>query len=371
MNVKCAVVFAFMTLMICSCATLQDAMVSPGRIQRDKLPEDLAPLYQARGLPHQSLEIIGHGAGSFRFYPMSVKGGKSVKSNKWKDCDQPVKDINTLMDMAYEKDSIISLEIDIQAPPIDNALCNGDQDCLFIMHNKVKWQKLKSDDNEAVKYMQRNTVRQTLQYFVDKDYHLRKRLYLELKYPRGCQSPDSDRSDCGDVSIRLANEIVRILETVNADTIEPENPWISVISFSALALSEVRSALPSELKNKIDYVLIAGIHPKSSWLGFKWLIGQTKGPVPMFNKEMREFVVNTPWLDRVWFSTQGIPKFEKVFSELADQRRRNCQECQPLDLSVAVYPLKSETFVKKFADTDSVFRLSLKSMMIDIDDQCE
>lgn len=354
-----------------SCATLQDAMVSPGRMQRAQIPDVLKPLYEARGLPNEPLEIIGHGAGSFRFYPMSVKGGKTVKSNKWKDCDQPVKDINTLMDMAYEKDSIMSLEIDIQAPPNDNALCNGDQDCLFIMHNKVKWQKLKTDDNEAVKYMQRNTVRQTLQYFVDKDYHLRKRLYLELKYPRGCQSPDSDRSDCGDVSIRLANELVRILETVNVDTIGAENRWLSVISFSALALSEVRSALPSELKDKIDYVLIAGIHPKSSWLGFKWLIGQTKGPVPMFNKEMREFVVNTPWLDRVWFSTQGIPKFEKVFSELANQRQRNCEDCPSIDLSVAVYPLKQDAFVRKLQKTDEAFRINLKSMMIDIDDQCE
>lgn len=360
-------------LLLGSCSLLPDKIVSPGRILRDNLSNGLLPLYETcnkiKSCQVDELEIIGHGAGSYRYYPMDIHKDGYIHGNQWNlKCQAKAKDINPLIDQTFATKEIRSVEIDIQAPPADHILCKNGQDCLFIMHNKPDWDTITSLKHPVVNYLQRNTLGKTLRHFINKGYYKKQRLYLEIKSSFGCNAPNRKDSKCKDAGLRIASEIKAALAEVKNKTRKQDPNWLTMISFSATALQSFRQGLPKDLQDSVNYTLIAGVHPFS----LKWFFGQAKGSVPLFTDELQQFATTTPWLDYVWFSPQGISKFSTLFHDLTIKRQQECKErgrqCHELRFNVSTYALKQKTFYKAMTEIDPPFTQILTSMMIDVDD---
>lgn len=360
-----------MCVPLSACTTFYDGQVSPGRIQRNDLTNGLAAIKDTckalKNCSAEGLEIIGHGAGSYRHYPMDINDDGHVRGNKWSGkCASRARNINDLMDLAFSSRDVTSLEIDVQTPGSDHLLCRNGNDCLFVMHNKPDWNAIDSLDHPAVEYLQRNTVNATLAHFIANKYYGDRRLYLEIKSTRGCNAPDRTAAECRTLGARVAGEIAGAVREVHPRQADKDRQWLTVVSFSATALQSVHDGLPADLRDSIDYALIAGVHPFS----LKWFLGQLKGPVPLFNDELQNFAATTPWLDRIWFSPQGIKDFNAFFHGLNEARAKACSDrgakCRPLSYSVATYPYKQKAFAEKM--TRPLFEQELASMMIDIDD---
>lgn len=360
-------------LLISSCASIPDKFVSPGRIQRETLSSGLKPIKEIcanlENCTQDNLEIIAHGAGSYRNYPLEIRQDGYVLGNKWDDkCEARAKNINDLMDLTFATGEVNAIEIDVQAPDSDHPLCENGKDCLYIIHNKQNWDSLKSLDNPAIKYLQNNTINTSLAHFISNGYYKDRHVYLEIKSTRGCNAPNRNDSECRDLGLRVANEILDDLQWVD-NLSEKQNPnWLTIVSFSATALQAVRDGLKNDFENSVNYGLIAGVYPFS----LKWFIGQAKGSVPLFNRGLQHFAETTPWLDTIWFSPQGISDFSSVFNKLAQNRVLECHDgggsCDPINFSVSTYQFEQTKFSKKINEIKPPFNLPLTAMMIDIDD---
>jgi len=356
-------------LLMTSCTTFFDNVASPGRIMRGNLDEGISSLeHVCRGMGENScfvdnLEVIGHAAGSYRYYPMNIYKDQYAYGNQWsKKCKSQAKNIGELIDMFFKHDKVSSVEIDVQAPPKDHILCQEGRDCLFIMHDKPDWDEITSLDSPVVEYLDNNTLRKTLEHFVSEKHYIDKKLYVEIKSQFKCNAPKRNDEKCKYLGERVASVIKDFIKG-HSEAMSGNN-WITIVSFSATALESFRGELSNELKDKVDYALIAGVHP----FGLKWFLGQLKGSVPLFNKELQKFAITTRWLDRVWFSAQGISDYNVLFKSLNEQRVAQCCACKPLEFSVASYPYKSEEFYNTMTRTIPAFDQSIASIMIDVDD---
>ena len=359
------ILLLFSTLLLSNACRLPDSIVSPGRVDRSSISSDLQNVYQTcdsiKGCEPSELEIIGHGAGSYRYYPMDIKKGV-VQGNGWKGQCVEAKDINDLMDLSFSDSTVNSIEIDIQAAPEDHFLCTSTEgDCLFILHdNQKKWKCVDSPEQASSQYLMRNTLRSSLAHFIEKGYYKDKHLYIELKSVRGCMKPDCTKDKCTATAKRVALEISDELEQLKTLRASNSKNCISIISFSASSLQTMYDSLPAHLRDEVDYVLIAGIQR----FGLVWIAGQLKGVVPIFNDDLRKFAATTKWLDRVWFSVRGLKDFNSILKELNTLRAQKCPGCDSLEYSMATYEVKPEEFHEKMEG----FSHPLPSVMIDIDD---
>lgn len=356
----------FVGLLISGCGTPSplclgnpNFFVSPSRIERSQLDTEVDKLRYFRTLEMQgdydykSLEIIGHASASFRHYPMNIDKSLSVVGNY----DTKAIDVSKLIDVAFYSDDIDSIEIDVYVAEPSHLLCKNQdkKNCSFIMHDTPAWEDINnSTTSEAFKYMQRNTLLKVLTHFVKQDYHLKnKRLYLEIKT---CQQPNHENnSSCtADASKRIIDDIQDIIEK-NYLGKGKEN-WLTIVSFSPIALSTAYKTLDKNSQEKVDYALIAG-YDKKGFCGIKESLAQCKGPVPQFNENIEKFVLSNTWIDRVWFSTKGIAKPNEMFQNIYNKRR-------DLKFSVSSY----DNSEKHFYEIMKQFKLPLASIMIDVDD---
>lgn len=352
-----------------------DCFVSPNRTEHYQLQETRTRLKafcsQLEDCQPCKLQVIGHGAASFRHYPMDVSwSGLPVSNNKTWHSTSLAKNVTHLIDAAFSDGFIDAVEIDAQLPSSCHPLCEGvdKTDCAFIMHNEPKWSRLTEKRSpEAFSYMRKNTVKAVLNHFVDRQYPAQgKHLYLEIKGSRECAHADNRSTECTAAGTRIAGIIKSVFE--NRQLQPTEQNWLTVTSFSASALTAVHDELAKHhLQEGIDYALIAGYD--RPLLGIKARLAQCKGPVPQFDKDMQKFVVTTPWLNQVWFSTKGISKPEEVFALLVQQRseffaKNPEMKHHDLTFNVSYYDRKKEAFKKAMQD----FSLPLASVMIDVDD---
>lgn len=333
--------------------------VSPSRIERSQLDTEVDKLRYFRTLEMQgdydykSLEIIGHAAASFRHYPMNIDKSLSVVGNY----DTKAIDVTKLIDVAFYSDDIDSIEIDAYVAKPSHLLCKNQdkKNCSFIMHDAPAWEDINnSTTSEAFKYMQRNTLLKVLTHFVKQDYHLKnKRLYLEIK---SCPllNQENNTSCTAVASNRIADDIKDIIDKNYLG--QGRKNWLTIVSFSPTALSTVYNKLGKNLQEKVNYALIAGFDKKGLY-GIKESLAQCKGPVPQFSKNIEDFVLTSPWIDRVWFSTKGITKPNKMFQNIYNKRK-------DLKFSVSSY----DNFENNFYEIMKQFKLPLVSVMIDVDD---
>lgn len=376
----------FLIPLIVSCTTLPDIFVSPGRIDRKMLNDGLRPLKEVceelKDCDFDKLEIVGHGAGSYRYYPMDVVNtfmveNTRVRGNNWSnEYPAKAKNINDLLDLTFSSNEVDSVEIDVQAAPLSHSLCGDGLGCLYVMHNEPDWEMLEEPGHNAIEYLQNNSLRKILKYFVEtKKYYKDRRLHLELKSNFGCNDPDRTSDFCRESAVRLANEIITTLSNLNAlksekwkdpETGEPVN-WLSLVSFSATALQVSQEVLKAAgLDKYVDFSLIAGVYPAD----LRWIPGQLKGSVPVFSSKLRGFAETTEWLDTIWFSPQGIEGFNKVFQDVLNKRQAQYGDKDRLGFNIAVYSYVPSQFISEMLSMQNRgINLPVKAMMIDIDDR--
>lgn len=361
-----------------------DWAVSPNRINIDKgeLSDEIKKIHDlCDSMPgnciSNKLEIVGHGAASFRYYPMGIDKDGKVKGNSWSVFkNAKAKNVVDLMDIAFRDHNIEAIEIDVQLPKTSHPLCKiaDKQNCAFVMHNTPDWKMISNENIDSFRYFQNNTLNIVLSHFMNQNYHTEgKRVYLELKSSLDCTSPDQERIECTDDAFRVANIVKQILSKTNSS--ESTKNWLIITSFSATALSALREKLEEQFKNQVDYALIAGYDTKG-FLGIKSCLAQCKGPVPQFTKEMQDFASLTPWLNKLWFSTKGISNPIKIFDGVVSKRSKLCklrnnESCEKLLFCVANYDQSENKFREIMNNSDEPFTHPLVSIMIDIDEEFE
>lgn len=357
-------------LLLMSCRGMRDNIASPGRYEAASVADSTKRLLQTceqmGGCATTDLEIIGHQAGSYRNYPMDVTRGGEVLSNGWPGSGSTAAtDILPLLDAAFGGPDMDAVEIDVQALPAAHPQYS-DSSRVVVLHDLQKRWRNVDANSPAAEHFRTNTLSSVLKHFASEGLGQTKRLYIEIKSRFGCNAPDNSSTKCTYTSEVVAQVLSEQLTDTALWRNSSGKPCITIISFSATALETVRAGLPKHLWPFIDFALIAGVDRG----GFRWLVGQAKGSVPIFTKQMRQFVTTTDWLQRIWFSAQGIRDFESVFAELDAARKKECANCSALGYSVAVYPLKTESFHKRMLPhPTTTYHLPLKSMMIDVDDR--
>lgn len=359
----------FLLLFLLSSCMQTKYVASPGRIKPDSTSlethnQKFTSL--SRNLdskPKEKYEVIGHALSSWRYYPMDVNRNGLVYGNgengKY-NCTQ-ADSIVKLIDKSIKYDSYMSLEMDVQYIPtsakVDTSL---NRDIGYIMHNIPKWNKKGVSKSSAINYLKANTLKTALDHIVKMNYYEKCKVYIEIKvtkrsYKKGQEYLND--SQC----IKLAKELtsyIQLYERTNREN------WLCIYSFSPQALEKIRSYIPNDLKNKIDYILVAGYVPI-----YQACIASFKGYIPRFNKKRINFLDTTEWIKCVWFSAQGIPNFKKVFHEIDSARQERHPEWQPLTYSFATYPKKNMDCFMKKKGKNSNKKISIRSFMLDIDDE--
>lgn len=354
-------IIALLSMSGCS---IYDHFVSPGRIDRGKLTDGVKSLQKIcnQGNCKQPITIIGHAGASYREYPMYFNSYGKMVGNTRHFLPIASADMNCLIDQAFRSKEIQAVELDLQKAPNGHPLCHETGECVYIMHNAIDWQKLKiRGDWPAVRYFENNSMQDVLtHYLADNDFQ-NSELFLELKSKEGCTAlSDSSKAECTELSRRIAFEIKPYLQKLHGS-----GKHITFISFSAAALKALHDSLDNEGQKQVRFALIAGMYEISAFA--QW-VGQAKGHVPYFEPSYREFIINTPWLDSVWFSPQAIPGFNQLFAGIYAKREAACQtkSCHRLGFSVSGYQFNSADFSELMTAEKLAFPLT--SIMIDVDD---
>lgn len=349
----------FTLLFLASCASF----VSPSRVQPTDLEgkiKELQTFHREELGVASRMKVIGHGAGSFRHYPMDLVSStkdKGVRGNNGLFTRAKALPVSDLIRNAFEKYGLDAVEIDVQVPPKARGR-DGKTARAFIMHNTPKWDAV-SRPNLAAEYMQKNSLESVLQEFVKHGYHQGKVLYLELKSTAECQKGRP-----------LSKKCQHYIDTVS-DIIQPflgadyskERSWLRLISFSPYMLSSIRNSLEGNASSNTRYELIVGYTRDWIW-GTNWIkacLAQSKGPVPEFNQTMKNFIINNTFIDRVWFSVKGIRNPGNEFAEVIRSRK---ETESPLEMNVAVYDVGNAKYRRRLREA----KLPISSIMLDIDE---
>lgn len=368
------VILSVLVSLLSGCGqTKPDWVVSPGRVNDYELKKEIKKFQLLREkLPNSNkkLKIIGHGAGSYRHYPMAINDNDFLMGNKAK-----AKHITHLIDDSFEFNNIDAVEIDAQLPPLSHELCSkkdsSDKSCSFAIHDTPDWSLVSNSRvPNSIKFLRKNTVRAVLNHFVERTYHEQgKQVYLEVKCT---DKVDPNVMECITAGKRVAEDIKDIIKN---NVLEGKKNWLTIISFFPDALGAFRSELEKiQLHNKVDYGLIAGHDTKGliGWLGLKEKWAQAKGRVPEFVDRIKNFAIEKYWLNQVWFSTRGISGSSSVFKKIDLERRHKCKDdnqevCKALEYNVSSYDRGWTSFEEDLTG-DEKFSGNLVSIMIDVDD---
>lgn len=372
------IIGCFLLLHLSSCANL----VSPSRFHENELASalwDVKQFHSRDAVDSKKLEVIGHGAGSFRHYPMNVRLGDGellgVRGNDWMTHAAEAKPVTDLIDKAFQFYQLDALEIDVQIPPKDHPLCKGLADrCVFVMHDTPLWSDITEGD-KAYQYLRENTLDSVLNHVTRKGYHHNHAIYLDLKATKECQSVSIENPiTCTEYPLRLVPLLKKYLVIHGSSTTESEvdvnHRWLRLVSFAPTLLHTLYDALKNTdpntgkpYRDATSFGVIAGFSNDGEF-PFKAHLAQAKGPIPEFGPAMKRYIAKELWIDRLWFSARAFKDPLKHMREIAAMRSAlNNSDEDSLIFSVSVYDERQSNYQKKLQDFD----LSLASIMIDID----
>ncbi len=292
---------------------------------------------------------------------MGVSRKGLVYGNGYNNKKTQAENVTTLMANSYQYDPRISIELDAHFAPASFSLNHGlDIKDAYVMHDVPKWQKSRMRNPVVIQFLKDNTLKDVLDFHVKNNAHKRSIVYIELKSKKKCYKDLPEINSCFDQCKGLASIIVPYLKD------HTEKNWLAVTSFSPNMLVNFRAALPAELKDRVDYILIAGHRIKGLTRPFVSL----KGYVPKFGKNIKSFASSTPWIDCIWFSVQGIKNYTKHFNEVIDNRKGQLPGATELRFSFATYPLKRDKMIEKLIG-DTVLNAPFRSFMLDLDYKIE
>lgn len=342
--------------------------VSPGRVSKEELKDHnktFSVISDSISInPKAKYEVIGHGAASWRYYPMGVNKKGLVYGNGYKNKKTQALNIVQLIDSSIAMDPEMSIELDAQYPPANHELKKRfPEDGAYILHDVPKWKKGYMSLNSSLNYFHQNTLLIALNHHTAKGYHQKSKVYVEIKACKNCIDITSQELDCKDQCIALANEVKDLVIQFKRDD---QQNWLCITSFSPAALDAFRNALPDSLKGAVDFILIAG-HTRKFITA---CIAQSKGHVPRYDAEMKCFIVHTEWLNCIWFSGQGIPKFNELFTEISQKRKTLHPDWNPVEFSFSTYQKKSEK-MKNMMMKSPGLQVEIRSFMLDLDYRIE
>lgn len=344
-----------------SCMPFKYTFVSPGRVEPEQLDQNIWEFSQA--LEKKSnydgplVEVIAHGAGSWRFYPMGVNRKGLVYGNGLKNKKTRASNVNDLIDQTLTLNPEISIELDVHYPPPGTKFPENQG---IIIHDQIEWGKKRYESAEVEKYFKENTLSQVLEHFTRNKYYLKSKIYLEIKTTKDCDQLDAPES-CKSQYYKLANE----LESFLKEHRRPDGSrWFTITSFSTQALQEFRNlAIEKGFDHMIHYGLIVGY--TGGWI--KGGLAQSKGYVPKFKERQRSFLANTNWLNEVWISSRGLQHFEHEMNHIMELREKE-KGLSPLPINIATYEMKKGKMLRRINDGENL-NSRFKSFMIDIDDK--
>ncbi len=360
--------FLIVLLVFSSCMQYQYNVISPGRVKPgEELKKHNTTFTQVSktisSQPDSLFEVIGHGAGSWRYYPMGINKKGVVYGNGFKNKETQAIHITWLIDQSIAYDPHMSIELDAQYPPDNHPIHKTfPDDGAYILHNTPEWEK----DSKAImkpsslNYLHNNTIQKAVEHFVNKEYYKNCNMYIEIKVDKDCYDANTQSSDCKMQCQKLANELKNYALTYKTDN---NKNWLCITSFSPLALQLFRDALPNELKDRFDYVLISGYI--GGW--FTAWAAQRKGYVPAFDSNISNFVIQTEWLDCVWFSVQGIKDYDTVFNDMITKRKTAHPTWQEVSFSYATYPKGKDKMIKLMTKGKTKLNAPIRSFMLDLD----
>jgi hypothetical protein len=344
-----------------SCMQFQYCFVSPGRVPPDSLHAHNIAYSQvskeASSIPNDQYEVIGHGAGSWRYYPMNINRKGNVYGNGFRHKKDKALGIIELIDSSIAIDPTMSIEIDAQYAP-DSHLIRKlyPEDGAYVLHDTPKWKRCHTRKKSAINYLHDNTIRKAMDHFVASGYYRHCKMYVEIKVSKQAHDPIRSGQLYARSLAKELEEYIRKYSNGNKDN------WLCINSFSPLALEAFRNSLPCELQDRVDYVLIAGY--TGNWL--KGRVAQKKGYVPEFTPGISAFVTQTPWLDCVWFSAQGIKDFNEKFNTMIAHRKAAHPEWKEVEFSYATYPYKFSKMKRRMSKTPKL-NAPIRSFMLDLD----
>ncbi|UTA47126.1 hypothetical protein L1F30_13265 [Simiduia sp. 21SJ11W-1] len=361
--------------LLTGCANL----VSPARIHERDLASRLFDIQQFHaGHPevHAPLEVVGHGAGAFRQYPMNVFESEStvqVRGNHWPLKAAYALPVEQLIDKSFRFYQIDAVEIDVQVPPENHPLCRALGDtCAVVMHDTPDWDAI-APGSPAYQYLLENSLVNILDFVVQQGFHEKHIIYLDLKSPRKCQLTDYANDSCKrypDLLLPILKKYVAI-ERHKAPTATGGASWLRLVSFSPGLLRYLHQRFEGHtpsgkaLRDATSFGFIAGYSGKG-FLGLKPLLAQAKGPVPELSTAMSETIAAAPYIDRIWFSVRGLESPAEEINRLASLRTvalKNNSALKPFAFSVATYDVSWQDYQSGL----SALKPALTSFMIDVD----
>ncbi len=366
LKTKAVMLVLFTTLS--SCMSFKYAFVSPGMVTKEELQNHNTFFTEVSNElsteRKETFETIGHGAGSWRYYPMGINKDGRVYGNGYKHKKTKAKDLIDLIETSIDIDPNMSIELDAQyAPDTHRISLTYPQDGAYILHDIPDWKDKATEKDSALSYLHRNTLKIALDHFVKKKYYKQTKVYVELKVTEDCVHLENQLIDCNKQSQKLAKELITYASSCQRET--KEN-WLCVTSFSPAALTDFRNSLPAADRDKFDYVLIAGY--TGGWPKSK--LAQSKGHVPEFDDRMISFAKNTEWLNCIWFSAQGITKFNTIFNTLVKERHQDHPNWNALEFSFSTYQWNAKKMKRKLTKCPKL-EVPIRSFMLDLDHKIE
>ena len=350
--IKYSVLLIMLTFSLQSCMTVKYNLVSPGRINSNSFLEAKEKFTKISNeistIQNSEVEVIAHGAGSWRYYPMGISRKGIVYGNGFNNKRTKAVDIIEIVDSTLTIDPRISIELDVHYAPVNSGFSTTKG---FIIHDQPKWEEKYISSKHSRKYLNENTLIKFLKHFTEKKYHLKSNVYIEIKVKKECDVENASDS-CTLQYQKLVNEVEYF--AANYKRVNTTN-WLNITSF--------RRKLKKDLKTSFDYVLIVGYTGGK----IKGGLAQTKGYVPKYDSSIINFATNAKWLNSIWFSVRGIKNFKEEFNTLIDKRHLKYPD-SPLSFSYATYEKKSKKLLKTLK-TDILLKGKIRSFMIDIDDR--
>lgn len=336
--------------------------VSPGRVGPEALAAHNKHFNQVSrdislSSEEDSIEIIAHGAGSWRYYPMGINRKGVVYGNGFKYKKTPASSITNIINKTLDYNPNISIELDVHYPPNGHSIAQKYEDGAYVIHDKPEWDKNPELNSVTENYLHNNTLNHVLQNHIKNNHIATSAIYIELKVS---SQNYFDTSRSSQEPHRLAKQLTPYLR---ANLRNDRTNWIGITSFSPVALKLFRSNLPDDLKDKVDYILIAGYTGGR----LKGKLAQSKGFVPRFNEEIKNFAIKTEWLDYIWFSAQGIKEFTPEFNSVINQRRIYHPHSS-LEFSFSTYQKKRKP-MDNLLKEEIIIDANICSYMLDIDDK--
>ncbi|WP_196888411.1 hypothetical protein [Aureivirga sp. CE67] len=340
---------------------IQEKLFSPGRIKKteiDSYYQEISSFTKSINKNEaKEIDLIAHGAGSWRYYPMGINKKGKVYGNGFRFKKNAAKNINDLIDATLAINKEVSFEMDIQYPPEKHPIRKEfPEDHGFIIHDIPNWKKLHIR-SKTLDFFKKNTVKKVLKHFTKNNYHQTSKLFFEIKVTEKCYG--IKRATCEIVCEDLAKGLIPFAEKYKRDS--GEN-WMQIVSFSPRALRLFREHLPDNLKDKFNYCLIVGF--TGGYIKSK--LAQIKGFVPAFDETIKSKILEMDWLDCLWFSIQGITDFKEQFEAL--NNRRIAENMKELEFSFSTYQYKKEK-LKKMLKSQAKYPFNFQSFLIDIDDK--